>query len=69
MKPIDPVEKKANIKEWSIIMNMDMLRFYVEETTQTSITNMIAAHANGVDLCAPLEINNAPRYLLEGACF
>jgi hypothetical protein len=26
-KPLDPVEKKLNIKEWSIIMNMDMLRF------------------------------------------
>lgn len=30
---------------------------------------MIAAHANGVDLCMGLDINGVMRYILEGACF
>jgi len=69
MKPLDKPEKKLNIKSWSIIMNMDMLRFYVEETAATTVTNMIAAHANGDDLCAAINLHGSPRYLLEGACF
>jgi len=42
-------------------MNMDFYRFYLEETENYSITNMIAAHANGTDLCMPLEINGVMR--------
>lgn len=41
----------------------------MEETAATTVTNLIAAHANGVDLCASLEINNSSRFLIEGACF
>lgn len=41
----------------------------MEETAATTVTNLIAAHANGVDLCAGLEIGNSTRYLIEGACF
>lgn len=68
-KPITKSLNRLNPRSWSIIMNMDMLRFYVEESAVVTVTNMIAAHANGDDLCKSMEIDGNARYLLEGACF
>lgn len=68
-KPVNKSKRKLDLRSWSIIMNMDFYRFYLEETDNFSITNLIASHANGIDLCRGVEINGVERFILEGACF